>query len=229
MKNFLYLIAILFICSCQSDKYNIEGTCSLAELEGKQLFLKVYENEDLVNIDSTCIKDGKFHFSGKLDSTLFVNVFIEDRSLMPLVLEKGDIKVEFRAEKSTIGGTELNDSLYNFLQQKSQIDNLLYELPRKESMLIMQGYDHNEIVAQLNKEAENIQLLNERLMAQFIKQNYKNVLGPGIFMLMTSIYPYPSFTTTVEEIIIGAPESFRANPYVRDYIEMARENANAKD
>lgn len=229
MKNIIYVTLLMLVASCAGEKYHINGKTSLADFEGKTIFLKVYSNEDLVNIDSAVVKDGGFVLSGRLDSTIFANLFIEDRSLMPVVIESGEINIELNAIQSKLSGTPLNDSLYNFLQEKSKLDALFSELPRRESQMIMEGLDHDEIVTALNQQAQSIAALSERHMTNFIKANDKNVLGTGVFMLMTSAYPYPIFTSSVEEIIIGAPESFRADAYVADYIRMARENANADE
>lgn len=229
MKYAYCLILSLLMFSCTGERYRIDGKTTLADFDGKTLYLKVYANEDLVNIDSAKILNGKFVLSGAIDTIVFANLFLEDRSLMPVVIEPGNINIELNAIESKLYGTPMNDSLYNFLQEKSRIDALFNDLPRQESQLIMEGFDHNEIVAALNQQAQNIGMLSERHMANFIKNNNKNILGTGVFMLMTSGYPYPIFTSTVEEIIIGAPESFRADPYVADYIRMARENSGSTD
>jgi len=104
------------------------------------------------------------------------------------------------------------------------VDELMHNIPHKESALIMAGYDHDEIVRLLNAEALQIQQISERLVARFIKSNYNNVLGPGIFMIMTSAYEFPIMTPEIEAIVLGAPEKFLQDDYVSAYVRMAKEN-----
>lgn len=220
----LFLV-LLLLCSCRSgSSYKIVGESRIDNLDGRKLYLKRYADETLVNIDSTTVHHGHFEFSGKLDSTLFAHLFVENESLMPVVLEEGEIHLDFSPEEQRLSGTPLNDSLYSFIQQKAVMDNLMSELPHRESALIMAGYNHDEIVRQLNDEALRIHQITERMVAKFIKANYKNVLGPGIFMIMTSAYDFPLMTPEIEAIVLGAPEEFRSNPYVSLYVSMAREN-----
>ena len=70
------------------------------------------------------------------------------------------------------------------------------------------------------------QLQEERnnLIKNFIQDNYENVLGPGIFFWIGSNMPFPFLTPTMEEIVEKAPDSFKNNPMVKDYVSAARSN-----
>ena len=37
-------------------------------------------------------------------------------------------------------------------------------------------------------------------------------------------FPYPLLTPLIEDIVGNAPEAFQNNPYVKEYMEAAREN-----
>ena len=52
-----------------------------------------------------------------------------------------------------------------------------------------------------------------------------DVLGPGVFMIATSRLPYPYMTPQIEELITLASDAFKNDAYVRDWVRMARENA----
>ena len=65
---------------------------------------------------------------------------------------------------------------------------------------------------------------NDRLVSRFISSNYDNVLGPGIFMIMTSALQYPILYPKIEAIISQAPPYFLNHPYVREYIKAAESN-----
>lgn len=227
MRTFGRLTALLlllpWIAAC-SDKYLVDGSTSVHAMEGKMLYLKVFQDTDLKNLDSCFVTHGKFTFSGNMDSTVMANLFIGNQSLMPVVIEGGNIVLKIDEVAQTVTGSPLNDSLYNFIQRKTQLDNQLAELPRREGRMVMDGMEHDEVVARLRLEAQQLNRESDALVTGFIKRNYNNVLGPGIFMIMTSEYAYPVLTPQIEELIMGAPDYFLNHPYVEQYLKVAREN-----
>lgn len=224
LKNTICLIlGLLATISCQ-QQYLVEGQTTIQELDGKTLYLRVFREDRMVDIDSTEVVHGKFSFKGPLDSIMMVNLFVGSQSIMPLVVESGEIKLSLNVSNSTLGGSPLNDSLYNFLKQKSILDDRMAELPRRESRMIMDGYSQEEIISVLGKEAQNLNIENDRLVTKFIKTNYNNVLGPGVFMIMTSGFDYPVLTPQIDEILLNAPDSFKESDYVSKYIKAAKEN-----
>ena len=59
---------------------------------------------------------------------------------------------------------------------------------------------------------------------QFIVDNYENVLGPSVFMMMCSTLPYPVMTSQIEDIMRTAPLSFKNNVLVKEFLDKAKEN-----
>ncbi len=225
MKKFFgfFLFASLFLASCQKRPY-IQGTTSISDLEGRMLYLKIYADGDLRDIDSTRIVHGKFQFTGDVDSTVMANLFLEDMSLMPIVIDENVLQVSLSENERQIKGSALNDSLLAFAERKSVLDEKLEEMPHRESQMIMDGYDHAEIVSMLNAEIDDLTRQRSEMVSRFIKDNMDNVLGPGVFMIVTSSLPFPVLTPEIEEILALAPPSFLANAYVQDYIKLAKEN-----
>ena len=98
------------------------------------------------------------------------------------------------------------------------------EVEYEESRLIMDGsYGEKEQNEISQKRAD---LLEERnnLVKSFIQDNYNNALGPGIFILIGNNMPFPFLTPVMEEIVDKAPDSFKNNPMIKDYITAARSN-----
>lgn len=224
MSRIIPLLLLSCILAACRQEYRIVGENNIIGLEGRKLYLKKYSNEDLVVIDSATIRHGHFRFHGRLDSTLFVHLFLEGESFMPVVLEEGEVSMRFSDTVRFVGGTPLNDSLYSFIRRKAVFDDLMVGVMKKETALIMDGYDPDDVARMLSAEAMRVQQLSERFVAQFIKSNYRNVLGPGIFMIMSSVYDFPIMTPEIEAVIVGAPQEFLADPYVRAYVDMARAN-----
>ena len=84
------------------------------------LFLKAYDGADLKNIDSCDIVHGEFRFTGTLDSTRLVTLFMDDEGLMPVVLEKGEILIKIDNTQQKVSGTPLNEKLFKFIEKYKQ-------------------------------------------------------------------------------------------------------------
>ena len=217
------VVALSALFSC-STEYMVEGNSTIQMMYGRKLYLKVYKDNDLVNIDSSDVVHGKFSFSGALDSSMMVNLFMDDECLMPFVLGVEPLFVHISTAQQYVTGSALNDTLYSFIRQKSRLDNELAELPHKESQMIMDGVDENVRMVRLNDEANRLLHLSDRLVTNFITSNFDNVLGAGVFMIMTSGYPYPVITPQIEEIMTKATPYFKSDLYVRNYLKAAKEN-----
>ena len=208
------------LLSCKSQ-YLVKGSSNVDELEGKMLTLKVYVDGEMRSIDSTRVVHGRFSFGGSMDSTMLANVFLGDLSLRPIVLEEGEVKLNIGETQQTATGTPLNDTLSGFIQRKTQLDARMAELPHLESQMVMDGTDYDEIIYELGKQSQQIAIENDQLITRFIRDNYNNVLGPGVFMILTSGLPHPILTPQIEEILTHATPYFLGHPYVRKYIEEA--------
>jgi hypothetical protein len=60
-------------------------------------------------------------------------------------------------------------------------------------------------------------------VTNFIVDNFDNVLGPGVFMMMTGSYPYPVLTPQIEDIMSKATKKFKDDAYVKEYYRVANE------
>ena len=98
------------------------------------------------------------------------------------------------------------------------------ELSHRQSQMLLDGVDEDMIDRQLNKEAMEIAAEEDKLVTTFIVNNFDNVLGPGVFMMVTSQYRYPTLTPQIEDIMSKATEKFKNDPYVHDYYQTAQEN-----
>lgn len=219
----LFAIIVLVTSSC-TKQYQIHGNSTVQDLDGRMLFLKVVKDGALISIDSCEVVHGKFRFSGKLDSVMMANLFMDETSVMPLVVETGNIVIQIDQAIQTVTGGYLNECLYDFIHQKSLYDNLLAELPHRESQMIMDGLEHDVILAELNREAAALSKSSDSLVVDFISRNFNNVLGPGVFMILTSAFPYPIITPQIDSLMEMASDYFKSDAYVSEYISVAREN-----
>ena len=216
-------VVTALLTSCASS-YNVRGTSSVSALDGSKLYLKAVKNNDLKNIDSCEVVHGEFHFAGLLDTVRMVSLFMDDESIMPIVLEEGEVVIRIENAVQSVSGTPLNDSLYVFIDKHNQLSNRMNELSHRQSQMLLDGIDEEEINRQLSAEANEIAIEEDQLVTKFICDNFDNVLGPGVFMMITSQYRYPVLTPQIEDIMSKATQKFKSDPYVRDYYQTAQEN-----
>ena len=126
-----------------------------------------------------------------------------------------------KAELVLNGGEK---SITSILPVVDDLERALEELERKEARMVLDGANIDDIHADLvNQEQDKLNEMND-YVRQFIVDNYENVLGPSVFMMMCSTMPYPMMTEQVEDIMRTAPVVFKENPLVRDFLDKAKEN-----
>ena len=224
MHKILLAFATMALMASCANSYNVQGSSSISSLDGSKLYLKAVKNNELKSIDSCDIVHRQFHFNGILDTVRMANLFMDDQSIMPVVLEEGEIVIKLDNAAQSVGGTPLNDKLYKFIDKHKQLDNRMSELSHKQSQMMLEGVDELTINEHLNAEAEKIAAEEDKLVTSFIVENFDNVLGPGVFMMITSGFNVPVLTPQIEDIMSKATEKFKNDPYVKEYYQVASEN-----
>lgn len=226
MNKIIYAILTALAFTSCSQSYKIQGTSNISNLDGRMLYLKAMQNGELKNLDSCEVVHGQFKFSGSTDSSSIATIFMDDESVMPLVLEEGTITIQLNNTKQNCTGTELNDKLFAFLDKYNKLQSQYGDLYHQESQAIMNGDDIDVVHQKLNEEATRILEEEDKLLTGFICENFDNVLGPGVFLMITSSYEYPILNSWIEYILTKATDTFKNHPYVKDYVEAAQRNQN---
>lgn len=224
MNKILYTFAVVAVLTSCASSYRVEGTSSVSALDGNKLYLRAVKSGEVKNIDSCDVVHGEFHFAGLLDTVRMANLYMDDESIMPLVLEEGEIVIKIDNANQSVEGTPLNDSLYHFIDRHNQLSNRMSELSHRQSQMLLEGIDEETINRQLSLEAAVIAHEEDSLVTNFIVENFDNVLGPGVFMMITSQYRFPVLTPQIEDIMSKATKQFKNDPYVREYYQTAQEN-----
>ena len=226
MNKILYTLFVAATLTSCASSYHVEGTSSVSALDGNKLYLRAFKSGEVKNIDSCDVVHGEFHFAGLLDTVRMANLYMDDESIMPVVLEEGEIVIKIDNASQSVGGTPLNDSLYHFIDKHNQMSNRMNELGHRQSQMLLDGIDEETINQQLSIEAAQIAQEEDSLVTHFVIDNFDNVLGPGVFMMITSQYRYPVLTPQIEYIMSKATKQFKNDPYVREYYQAAQENEN---
>lgn len=226
MKNLIYLfllVACLTSCAELSESYVIKGTSSVSQLDGRKMYLKVLKNKELTNFDSCEVVHGKFQFSGAFDTIQMASIYMDDQSLLPVVVEKGDISVSIDNGKQKVSGTPLNDKLYAFLEQVTRLQNQIQELDHRYNQMLLDGIDETEANRTLAGEFNVIMHQEDSLVTNFVTSNFENLLAPFVFVQMASSVPQ------VEQIMTNAPETFKNNPTVSEFYKSVTESMNGNE
>ncbi|MBQ2554878.1 MAG: DUF4369 domain-containing protein [Prevotella sp.] len=220
--------AFATLTSCMSS-YSLDGTTNVSLLDGRMLYLKVFDTDEMVNRDSCEVVHGKFHFSGSLDTATIASIYMDNNNLMPLVLEDGDISIRIDQTQMVLSGTPLNDSLYSFLRNYEELQMRNDDLVHKHDQAIMNGHDMQQVVPQLQQEAVDIAKQLDQLVTGTIANNFDNALGPGIFMIVTASYPFPEMRPWIVDVMSKATPRFKDDAYVRLYVSEAQHYQNLQN
>lgn len=220
LLSFLFALAMV---SC-SETYKIDGTTSLTQLEGKMLYLKIYDGSKFADIDSCAVIHGHFTFGGSRDSVEMALVYDNERNLMPVVLDGTSVVVELSTTDKSAKGTVMNDSLYSFIARKATMDEQIEQLNSSLGQRVMNGENVDVVMADLNQRISILDDAIKNSIVTFIKSNYANALGAGMFMLVTMDNPYPVLTPRIEEVYAGAGSYFMGNAYVKRFFSTAEDN-----
>ena len=212
------LVSWLALASCGSE-YQVEGSSSVSRLDGKMLFVKVSNGKELIKVDSAEVVHGLFRMEGKMDSIVIASLYMDDQNIMPLVIEKGKIQIKIDNTLLEASGTPLNNKLYDFIARKNALEDRAYEVERMESRMIMDGKPFSEVEQEIARERVNLSNEYDKLVKDFVQENYENVLGPAIFQMMSNGYASPRVTPLMEQILKEAPESFKNHAMVRSLVE----------
>ncbi len=213
------------LLSACSANYSITGTSIQSFYDGDMVYLRPMDLSVTGAVDSCRIVHGAFSMSGTLDSVKCVRMFFGNAGdNIPVILEEGEIRVVDLNNAMKVEGTPLNDRFYSFMTRRDSLMYLLRELPRKESTMILDGYDYDEIMCVLGEEEGELRMAIDRLETKFVIDNFDNVLGVTYFLVLCdnayNQYGYPTTTPQIEEIYSQAPESFRTNKDVVGYMSL---------
>ena len=153
---------------------------------------------------------------------LFVKVPSGDRMLSIDSAEviHGMFKMEGITDSTSMASLYMDDeSIMPFVIEKGKIS-----ISIDNARIVVTGTPLNDIQREITREREKLAAEMNALAKEFIQKNYDNVLGPGVFIMLCSNFPYPVMTPLIEEIIEEAPDRFKNNSVGQEYVTVARAN-----
>lgn len=222
LKYSLFAALVPLLASCLG-KYSLKGSTD-GFYNGEQAYIKVDSGGVWHTVDSCDILHGCFEMSGEVDAPFLTSLFIGEEAIMPVIIESGDIVVNLSMRDANVSGTNLNDQLSQFIEDKDVFERRIMEIERRETALILDGHTAESAAAEVREAIAAVGDSMNLFVEKTIRDHYNTVLGPCIFQLLCSAMPYPLMTKQVEGILADAPQSFKDNHFVKMFVAAAEEN-----
>ena len=189
MRKFTYLMAVAALasaCSNGNGGYTITGTVQGAS-DGDAVYLQRIEGRrNIVKQDSAVIKDGKFTFTGKQDTTVYRYLTYKgqgDQAMaMDFFLENGTIQVQLANTNPAATGTPNNDA---YQQVRAKVNANMKQV----EALYASMADTTLTDAQREQRGKELADLEDKMMQiakEGIQQNIDNAVG--IHLLKQNFY-----------------------------------------
>lgn len=217
----LFPCMLMLMASCAT--YKVDGTTSVPTLDGQKLYLKISQEDAVVDLDSCEVLHGVFKMKGDVDSVMLGAIYVGGESLMPIVVEQGNIRISIENSGLEVAGTPLNERLYDFIKQKNSLEQQLSEASHQQMQWILDGMAADEAEARMQREADTLLNRMNRLIVEFVTANFDNVLALQIFSVYCQSFPKPMMTPVIKEIMENAPDYFKEAPFVKEYLRLASE------
>ena len=129
MKYSIYTLIIfaVFVASCSEQQYFVKGKSTQSTLDGEYAYMAPMTTYSLPYIDSCRVVHGQFEMTGRLDSIQCVTIYMGSTGI-PMVLETGEVSINFQNSNIRVSGTPLNDRFYTFLNTRDSLIFIQKEL-----------------------------------------------------------------------------------------------------
>ena len=202
------------LLSC-SGHYKIDGVVETFGYEGHEVSLVEFLPMRTTRFDSCVVNHGKFQMKGRIDSIRLVFLCKDGQPVIPVYMEKGNVKIQMLPDRMIVSGTRQNDLFYSFLNKKITIDNRFEDLTQRRISMARSGLDSRSMeVIQ-----DSLRMLVdecEEMICSFMATNYKEPAAVGVFMML-SVTPTNEVPPLLKRILDAAPQEFLDKPYVNGY------------
>ena len=212
----------LGLASC-ADECSMAGKSTVSYLDGRVLSLRAMDGND-VDVDTCRVIHGNFNFYRDVDSVYIATIAMGGQSIMPVVIEQGNLRVTVDGLGQRVSGGKMNDKLYKYIREQERIYRDWQSLQAKYMQLLRDGHSLEEIESKLGRKLLKNSQKSEDLETKFIVENSDNVLGRSYFRMMCEGQLVPVLTEQMAKILETSDESLLHDPWVRSYLRVALHN-----
>lgn len=214
MKKIIYLLVIVALLSaCSSEpKYVVKG--KIEGSEGITFYLQKREAGNIITIDSAISEKGSFTMKGgKIDYPQMVQMIAGDtRQRTSFYLENSDIEISGTIDSlfnARISGSKTHDEYTSFIESNKSLSEKYSKLYEEYQTASQEG-DASR-VAEIEKEASDIQNEMTDLQKNFIINNPSSYVSPSILISIS----YQMEADEIETLINGLDVSVAAVPEIQ--------------
>lgn len=222
-KLVTFAVSAVLLSACAGNKgYQIDGTVSNADLNGKYVYLYEAGNTGAMPLDSALVENSKFQLEGEQETPLlsilrFANDAVETKRVgtgehspysVVFVLENAKYSAEL-SETPSITGTPENDA-YDALQKELKRLRAGYD-----QVIVDMRSDDKALAEQAEKRYEEMDKNATEAVKQYIQNNPDKQTAAKLFF----DYRYNLDENERRAIIANAGEVFKATPRIDKIIE----------
>lgn len=131
MKKVTFMLGLLLVISlavvAQKNNYSIVGT--ITGYDGT--YVKMHNKETNIDMDSTIIANGKFHFRGHTDTAMLVVVNTADWSMNYTLLIQDGTNLSIDAATATVSGDRPSEQLNQQIERLKALKNVQQQVARQ--------------------------------------------------------------------------------------------------
>lgn len=191
MRNSILLVAALVFAmiSCGPQKeYKITG--KVTGTDTGMVILQKMEEGELVNLDSTLLKDGKFTFRGKADMPELRYLTLRNREeRIPFFIENARITIDFNIDSvvlSTVKGSAAQDVFDRFRKKQDSVAGMMTVLSAQYKEAETAGDSLG--MARIDSLYAGAEVRQKEIILSYAKENGKSVVAP--YLVMRNAYMF---------------------------------------
>ncbi|MDR2125735.1 MAG: AhpC/TSA family protein [Prevotellaceae bacterium] len=218
MKKLLLFafIAIAALACSEKQSYTINGNVDDESWNGQTVYLKTAIDGKLESIDSATVSEKKFKFTGKVDSAeIYYIFFAGQRNGYAFIADNAVIDVNIGKDNLSVKGTELNNIVTQFKQQRNSIAEKTNSIYERYDKAKQDGTLTKELEDSLNVEYDSIEKEYQDCGIAFLKENINNKAGELVLQQVVSQLE----ATQIEELLSAATEATLSKAVFKEVAE----------
>lgn len=222
MKKIISLLClVVLVLGCtEKNAFTVKGKVSDVDLNGKPVYLSLYDQEGLVSVDTSIIQNNSFQIKGTIEEPTVYYISMDyDKNFdseitmgIPINIEPGTITIDIIGNDLKIGGNPDNDA-YNPILAK-QIEMITKTQPIIEKQTLQTDESAIEIISDENAEIIKHQTAFGKVLLDYLTIHINTPLGEEVFR---ANYNYLS-PKELESVLNAASEDLRSQPEIQELI-----------
>ncbi|WP_340073669.1 DUF4369 domain-containing protein [Leptobacterium sp. I13] len=222
MKKLFVPLLILSFAACNKPNNSYTVTVSIAGIEdGKKVYIrKADQINQLTNIDTTEVLNGKISYKEIVDGPDMRYIYIEDvNGNIAYIAEPGTIDITAYKDSinaSKVEGTPSNEELYDFIKDSKVIGDKMVALRTEYSKAFQSG--DTVTISTLQEVFSDLQQEAQAYDINYVKANPESFISVMLIERMLLMHSRP--LDTVQKLYNEVPESYKNSRVGKNIVSM---------